>query len=208
MILEWLSGMGWKLLLILGVAAGLFFLIKDDISIHKQLSDTVVNQKSLEQGMLIYKNKAGQLQTMTIQEEQTIDQLKASKDTVIQHILVQAKKDDISTNKIVEVGEVVSKLVHDTTVVYTPGRDTTISFSHVPYVVNTVTLKGDSASNKLEVNGKEDLIFHDQRVTVDPPKKFFLLRWFQKHQTLVEVDVTNTNPYIQVENQKFVHTVK
>ena len=49
---------------------------------------------------------------------------------------------------------------------------------------------------------------HDSRVTVDPPKKCWLGRLFQKKQTIVEVDVVEQNPYCTIKNQKFVKVVK
>jgi hypothetical protein len=33
------------------------------------------------------------------------------------------------------------------------------------------------------------IIVHSKKETIDPPKKFFLLRWFQKKHTILEVDV-------------------
>jgi hypothetical protein len=52
------------------------------------------------------------------------------------------------------------------------------------------------------------VIMHDSRVTVDPPKKCWLGRLFQKKQTIVEIDVAEQNPYCTVKNQKFIKIVK
>lgn len=49
------------------------------------------------------------------------------------------------------------------------------------------------------INGK--------RETVNPPKKFFLFRWFQKKHTVVEVKVKENNPYVKNKEQKFVQII-
>lgn len=48
----------------------------------------------------------------------------------------------------------------------------------------------------------------NSRVTIDPPKKFFLCRWFQKKHTVVEVNVIQDNPYCTNRNEKFVKIIK
>lgn len=50
------------------------------------------------------------------------------------------------------------------------------------------------------INGK--------RETVNPPKKFFLFRWFQKKHTVVEVNVREMNPYVKNKTQRFIQIVE
>lgn len=50
------------------------------------------------------------------------------------------------------------------------------------------------------INGK--------RETVNPPKKFFLFRWFQKKHTVVEVNVRELNPYVVNKTQKYIEIIK
>ena len=40
------------------------------------------------------------------------------------------------------------------------------------------------------------VIVSSRRETVNPPKKFFLFRWFQKKHTVLNIDVVEKNPYI------------
>ena len=49
---------------------------------------------------------------------------------------------------------------------------------------------------------------HDSRVTVDPPKKCWIGRLFQKKQTIVEIDVVQENPYCMDKTQKFIKVIK
>jgi len=52
------------------------------------------------------------------------------------------------------------------------------------------------------------VIFSFKKETVKPPKKFFLFRWFQKKQKVVNVDVVETNPYVTNKAQRFMEVVK
>ena len=52
------------------------------------------------------------------------------------------------------------------------------------------------------------VVFSFKKETVKPPRKFFLFRWFQKKQKVVNVDVVETNPYITNKAQRFMEVVK
>lgn len=52
------------------------------------------------------------------------------------------------------------------------------------------------------------IILNTDKQTVDPPKKFFIARWFQKKQTIIEVNVVEKNPYIKTKEQKFIEIIK
>ena len=52
------------------------------------------------------------------------------------------------------------------------------------------------------------IIVNKKRETVNPPKKFFLLRWFQRKHWVMEVHIKEKNPYIKETNNKFVEIVE
>lgn len=52
------------------------------------------------------------------------------------------------------------------------------------------------------------IIVHTKKETVNPPKKFFLFRWFQKKHTVLQVDVVEKNPYVHGETSKYVEIIK
>lgn len=49
---------------------------------------------------------------------------------------------------------------------------------------------------------------HTTRETVEPPKKFFIARWFQKKQTIVVADIKDKNPYTEFDTQRFIQIIK
>lgn len=61
---------------------------------------------------------------------------------------------------------------------------------------------------KPEFTSEKYIITSTKKETVNPPKKFFLLRWFQKKHTVLKVTVVEKNPYIIEENNRFVEIIK
>lgn len=52
------------------------------------------------------------------------------------------------------------------------------------------------------------IIVNKKKETINPPKKFFLFRWFQRKHWVMEVHIKEKNPYIKEVNNKFVEIVK
>lgn len=48
---------------------------------------------------------------------------------------------------------------------------------------------------------------HLKKETVNPPKKCFIARWFQKKHTVMVVETWENNPYIKVREERFVKIV-
>ncbi len=66
---------------------------------------------------------------------------------------------------------------------------------------STITLSPEIELERYTfINGK--------RETVNPPKKFFLFRWFQKKHTIVEVNVREMNPYVKNKTQRFIQIIE
>ena len=64
---------------------------------------------------------------------------------------------------------------------------------------------------RIEVNTNITLqnyiIVHKQKETINPSKKFFLFRWFQKKQEVLKVEVIENNPYVQNKISKFIQVL-
>lgn len=61
---------------------------------------------------------------------------------------------------------------------------------------------------KPEFKSIRNVVVSMKKETVNPPKKFFLLRWFQKKHYVLNVDVIEKNPYVQDMNSRYVEIVK
>ena len=59
-----------------------------------------------------------------------------------------------------------------------------------------------------EIELERYTFINGKRETVNPPKKFFLFRWFQKKHTVVEVNVREMNPYVKDKTQRFIQIIE
>ena len=59
-----------------------------------------------------------------------------------------------------------------------------------------------------EFKSEKHVIVSSKKETVNPPKKFFLLRWLQRKHYVVHVDVVEKNPYVEDESSKYIEIIK
>lgn len=59
-----------------------------------------------------------------------------------------------------------------------------------------------------EIELERYTFINGKRETVNPPKKFFLFRWFQKKMTVITVTVKENNPYVKNKESKYVQIIK
>ena len=55
---------------------------------------------------------------------------------------------------------------------------------------------------------EKHVVVYTDKETVNPPKKFFLFRWFQKKHIVTLVEVVEKNPYVTSESQRYIEIVK
>lgn len=60
---------------------------------------------------------------------------------------------------------------------------------------------------KPEVILERHTFINGKRETVNPPKKFFLFRWFQRKHTVVEVNIRELNPYVVNKEQRYIQII-
>ncbi len=71
---------------------------------------------------------------------------------------------------------------------------------HMAYP-NTVALES-------KVTSEKSVVLYTSRETIEPPKKFFLCRWFQKKHTVVKAIVKENNPYVTNQENVFFEIIK
>ena len=146
--------------------------------------------------------------------EMTIDQIKYSQDSIVR-ILDETKKQlKIKDKNLQSVQYVYSNFYKTDTLNF---RDTI--FKEPSLAIDT--LVGDEWFNarlflkypsRVILNpsfkSEKQIFVSTKRETVNPPKKFFLFRWFQKRHTVLSVDVVERNPYVQEESSKFIKVIR
>lgn len=144
----------------------------------------------------------------------TIDQLNHYNDSILNK-LNKVKKDlKIKNQSISQLQYLLSKAEKRDTVVF---KDTIFKES----IVNVDTMLGDKWYNinlKLKYPStiitapsfisEKCVIISSKKETIDPPKKWWLLRLFQKKHTIIEARVIENNPYIKNKQQRFIEVLK
>ena len=205
-------------LTIIGILAALFIGLgmtvwQQSAKIQRLNNDLIVavnNNKA-------YEAERDSLKDNAIQFQFTIDQINHSNDSLVNKINDMRKQVKVKDKQISELqyfASVNSK--RDTIYLREHSTDTIFQVG-----VALDTLIGDDWSqlairaeypNFLDVDysfkNETLVVMHDSRVTVDPPKKCWLARLFQKKQTIVEIDVVQENPYCINKEQKFIKVVK
>ena len=143
----------------------------------------------------------------------TIDELKYSKDSIHKKLLDVTKELKIKDSKIQSLQyyhEVITKvdtiLLKDTIFVKDLYLDTTISD---PYYSLELTLQYPNKviASPMFVNDKS-IIVSEKKETVNPPKKLWICRLFQKKHIVLTIDVFDKNPYINTDQVRFIQIIK
>ena len=167
--------------------------------------------KELNEENSAKKTQIESLAGRNIQARYTIAELKHSNDSLNKKIYNYIDSLNIKPKKVKEIVYLESKVniidtirVNDTIFVTGYYLDTTVVKS--AYTRLNLTLKyPNEISIGTEIKSEKTCIFYTKRETVNPPRKFFLFRWFQKKHTVTEVEVVEQNPEIQSGQTRFIN---
>ena len=144
----------------------------------------------------------------------TVEQLGYFKDSVLQELDKTRRQLKIKNKNLKAVQSVSSVFTKADTVTLrdTIFKEPTLSVDTVMgdkwYNVNIGLKYPSTITVKPYFKSEKHIIISAKRETVNPPKKFFLFRWFQRKHTVVHVDVVEKNPYVDAESSRYVEIVK
>lgn len=192
--------------LVLGLIVGLTYVL----NYNKTLSN---KWKIAEENVKSYSELLSSTENKNRGYKLTIDQLKYSQDSIIKELNTTRKELGIKDSKLKSLQYASSTFSKTDTLTI---NDTIFK----DYTVKVDTLLSDewySLNIKLQYpsqiaitpvfKSKKYIIVSSRRETVNPPKKFFLLRWFQKKHTVLNIDVVEKNPYVKDENNRYVEII-
>ena len=146
----------------------------------------------------------------------TVSQLKYFKDSVLVELDNTRKELKIKDKDLKALQAVISKFSKKDTI-----RITQVDTLFKDPELNIDTIIGDKwytlrlglqypsmVAVKPEFKSEKHIIVSTKKETVNPPKKFFLFRWFQKKHRVLHIDVIEKNPYIDEQNSKYVEIIK
>lgn len=172
----------------------------------------VLYERELQNVEAYRANNAG-LQDYVRQYQMTMDDIRASKDSVDRKLAEVVDELKIKDKKI-EYLQYQTKIIYKTDTIQV--QDTIIANN-----VSLDTIIGDKWYNvKLRLKYPSTIVVSptfksEQYVVVNTkkeynktPSKIFFIKWFQKKHTVVEVDVKERSPYIINKESKFIKIVK
>lgn len=189
----------------LAIICGL--LIKKAIETERKYEAAVANIKAYDLELSKAKQKS-------VAYQLTISQLEYFQDSVIKELEDTRKELKIKAKNLKAMQAVSSSFTKKDTVVF---RDTLFLN---PYLDVDTTINDEWYSVQLGLKypstiavspcfvSKKHILVSTRKETVDPPKKFFLLRWFQKKHQVIQVDVVEKNPYVENETSKYIEIIK
>ena len=143
----------------------------------------------------------------------TIDQLNYFKDSILIKMNEVRKELNIKDSKIKQmqyklshVGKPDSVILKDTVFVESFKLDTIIGdeWANTHLIMKYPNYIKFTPKFKLE----SFLFVESKKETVNPPKKFFLFRWFQKKMTVVTVTIKENNPYVKQRESRYIEIIK
>lgn len=185
-----------------------YFLIKSKTSTDKKWKEAVENAKAYSE---LFSNSESKNRAFKL----TIDQLKNSNDSIFQELNEARKELKVKDSKLKSLQYVSSSFSKVDTI--TLKGDTIFKDSHVNidtllsdkwYSVRVGLKYPSTVSIEPKFLSIKYIVVSAKKETVNPPKRFFLLRWFQKKQIRLNVDVVEKNPYVQNQDNRFVEIVR
>lgn len=144
----------------------------------------------------------------------TIDQLNYSNDSIINKMKEVQKELGIKDKRLQQLQYEASHAQrHDTIVLRdTLFRDPQLKLDTIVgdkwFKTNLHLEFPSTIALSPEIELERYTFINGKRETVNPPKKFFLFRWFQKKHTVVEVNVREMNPYVKNKTQRFIQIIE
>ncbi len=174
--------------------------------LHEELSSAIINNKA-------YQEENSELKDRTIQFEYTIEQLNYNNDSLVTKLNNLRKQLKIKDKNIKEL-QYLASINQKTDSIFI--RDTI--FKYPEFKLDTL-IKDDWSSlhltmeypNKIitdyQFTNSTSIITSTSRETIDPPKKCWLGRLFQKKHTVVNIDVIQENPYCTNNIEKHIKII-
>ena len=189
------------------LAVSIYTLYNRNQDLEEEISVSMSNQKAFiaDNSSLKEENRVFKF---------TVEQLNYYNDSILQKMNDVRKELSIKDKNLKQMQYLLSEATKKDTIVFrdTLFREPTLDID---------TLVGDKwynirlrlkYPNLITTNptfiSEKYIIVNKKKETINPPKKFFLFRWFQRKHWVMEVNIKEKNPYIKEVNNKFVEIIE
>ena len=193
--------------LIVSLSIGSYILYTKNQRLQEELSVSVSNEKAFiaENSSLKNENRVFKF---------TVEQLNYYNDSILEKMNNVRKELKIKDDNLKQMQYLLSKATKKDTIVFrdTLFREPTLDIDTLvgdKWYQMKLGLKYPSTITTDPKFVSEKYIMVDyKKETINPPKKCWLLRLFQKKHKIVEVNVVEKNPYIENKQQRFIEIVE
>jgi|SRR5574344_155826 uncharacterized protein YxeA len=195
---------GIILVLIGSIVGGTYYAAQKNT--YAKYEKYILNEKAYEAENEAYRNSA-------IVFERSIAELRNSNDSLNTVILDNIRQLHIKDKKIQELQYNKSTITKTDTIVF---KDTIFRNN-----VKVDTILGDKwYSLKLHVAypdtikvsptfiSEKTVVTYVKKEFIEPKKKFFVARWFQKKCDILEIQVVENSPYIKTDKERYIKIIK
>lgn len=194
-------------LLVILLSVGLVMAIRSNRSVEEKWKKASENVKAYSELFSSYdsKNRAFKL---------TVEQLEYTNDSIMRELNATRKELKVRDSRLQSMQYVSSSFTKADTITLV---DTLFKGSEV----NVDTLLSDewysmrvglrypsTIAVQPEFRSVKNIVVSSRKETVNPPKKFFLFRWFQKKHYVLNIDVVEKNPYVKEQNNRYVEIIR
>ena len=179
----------------------------------KEIKEINEKWKTAEANVKAYSNALSANKEKNVALQLTVDQLTYFNDSVLEALDATRKELKIKDKNLKVLQSVSSEFFRVDTVMFrdTLFKEPSLAIDTVMgdnwYTLNLGLKYPSMIVVKPEFKSEKHIIVSSKKETVNPPKKFFLFRWFQKKMTVVHIDVVEKNPYVENEESRYVEIV-
>ena len=146
----------------------------------------------------------------------TIEQLEYFKDSIFQELDATRKELGIKDKQLKALQYVQSSFTRTDTIIFTQVdtlfREPTLAIDTLLgdewYKLRLGLQYPSTIAVKPEFKSEKHIVVSSKKETVNPPKKFFLFRWFQRKHYVLKIDVIEKNPYVENASSRYIEIIK
>lgn len=189
------------------LAISTYILYNRNQDLKEEISVSMTNQKAFiaENSSLKEENRAFKF---------TVEQLNYYNDSILQKMNDVRKELKIKDNNLKQMQYLSSVSTKKDTVLFTDTifKDKGLALDTIIgdkwYNIRLGLKYPNLIYTKPTFTSEKYIIVNKKKETINPPKKFFLFRWFQMKHWVMEVHIKEKNPYIKEINNKFVEIIE
>ena len=193
--------------LIVSLSIGSYILYAKNQRLQEELSVSVSNEKAFiaENSSLKDENRVFKF---------TVEQLNYYNDSILEKMNKVRKELKIRDDNLKQMQYLLSEATKKDTIVFrdTLFREPTLDIDTIIGDKWYSIRLGLKYPNLITTNptfiSEKYIIVNKKKETINPPKRFFLFRWFQRKHWVMEVNIKEKNPYIKEVNNKFVEIIE